>query len=71
MRELIIDYTGLADEFLRIMEATPFCNGSMWIYPDEPDENNRKLCAFAYAAASTGKVTIEDRGGHSLVRLVT
>ncbi len=73
-----INDTGLADAIIwtlaeKYVETIqlPFCNGSMWIYPAEPDENNRKLCAFAYAAASTGKVTIEDRGGHSLVKLVT
>lgn len=60
----------LAEKYVETIQLS-FCNGSMWIYPDESDENNFKLCAFAYAAASKGKVTITRADNHSVVRLVT
>lgn len=73
-----INDTGLADAIIQALAEKyvetlqlPFCNGSMWIYPNESDKNNRKLCVFAYAAASVGKVTIETADGHSIVRLAT
>ncbi len=73
-----IDDTGLAGAIIQTLAEKyietlqlPFCNGSMWIYPDEPDENNCKLCVFAYAAASVGKVTIQRIGSRSIVQLAT
>lgn len=60
----------LANVFVEFLQR-PLINGSIWIYPDEHDKSNRTICALAYAAASIGKVTIELRGGHSVVRLVT
>ncbi len=59
----------LANKYVEIIQL-PFCNGSMGIYPDENDENNRKLCTFAYAAASAGKVTIQRADSRSIAQLV-
>ncbi len=60
----------MADEFVKTLQHS-ILNGSMWIYPGEPDEDNRTICALAYSAASIDKVTIEPQGSHSVVRLVT
>lgn len=50
---------------------TPLLNGSIWIYPDELDERHLRLCAYAYAAATLGRVTIEKQSNHSVARLAT
>lgn len=60
----------MAEEFVKTLKLSYF-DGSMQIYPDCSDEDNCMLCAFAYATASTGKVTITREDGHSIVRLVT